>query len=209
MMKRWYQIYFGIVAGILLLFGLLIIVMPEHSFSENENRSLTVLPEFHWKDFWSGAYQSELEAAVDDQVPGRDRFTALATLSQRLIGYRDVGGAYLASHDTLINKTTVDDIGQFRYMENLRYVEYLSEQYPEQLSLMLVPSAGTVLSDQLPPQAPFYEAAPMYKAASVVCSETQILDLRKALRLQRELLEEEEWSLSGLCCLYESKEPDT
>lgn len=195
-MKRWYQIYFGIVAGILLLFGLMILIMPERSFSENENRSLTVLPKFHWKDFWSGTYQPELEAAVNDQTPGRDCFTALATLSQRLIGYRDIGGAYLASDDTLISKTTVDDIGQFRYMENLRYVEYLSEQYPGQMSLLLVPSAGTVLSDSLPPQAPFYEAAPMYKAAKVVCSETQVLDLRRALRLQRELLEEQEWNTS-------------
>lgn len=195
-MKQWYRIYFGIAAGILLLFGVLIIVMPEQGFSENENRTLTVLPKFHWKDFWSGAYQAELENAVDDQVPGRDHFTALATLSQRLAGYRDVGGAYLASDDTLISKTTADDIEQFRYMENLRYVEYLSEQCPEQLSLMLVPSAGTILSEQLPPQAPFYEAGPMYKAARVVCSETQILDLRKALRIQRELLEEEEWNTS-------------
>lgn len=195
-MKWWYRVYFGIAAGILLLFGLLILVMPQHRFSENENRTLTMLPKFHWTDFWSGEYQPELEKAVDDQVPGRDRFTALASLSQRLAGYRDVGGAYLAADDTLISKTTIDDIEQFRYMENLRYVEYLSEQCSEQLNLMLVPSAGTILSDQLPYQAPFYEAAPMYKAAKVVCSETQVLDLRKALRLQKDLLEEEDWNTS-------------
>lgn len=195
-MKLWYRIYFGIAAGVLLLFGALVIIMPEHTFSENENRILTVLPKFHWKDFWEGSYQSELENAVDDQVPGRDRFTALATLSQRAVGYRDVGGAYLAHNDTLISKITADDIEQFRYMENLRYVEYLSEQYPEQLSLMLVPSAGTILSDQLPSQAPFYEAGPMYKAAGIVCSETQVLDLRKTLQIQRELLEEGEWNTS-------------
>lgn len=195
-MKRWYQIYFGIAAAILLLFGLMIFVMPERDFSENENRSLTVLPEFHWKDFWSGVYQPELEAAVDDQTTGRDRFTALASQCQRLIGYRDVGGAYLASDDTLISKTTMDDIEQFRYMENLRYVEYLAEEYPDQLSLMLVPSAGNIFSDRLPAYAPFYEAGPMYKAARVVCREAQVLDLRKALQLQRELLEEEEWNTS-------------
>lgn len=195
-MKWWYRIYFGIAAGILLLFGLLILVLPQQHFSENENRTLAILPKFHLADFCSGGYQPELEDAVDDQVPGRDRFTALASLIQRMAGYRDIGGAYLAADDTLISKMTIDDIEQFRYMENLRYVEYLSEQCPEQLNLMLVPSAGTILSEQLPYQAPFYEAGPMYKAAKVVCSETQILDLRKPLRLQRDLLEEEDWNTS-------------
>lgn len=195
-MKLWYRIYFGIAAGVLALLGVLTLILPEKHFSENENRILASLPEFKWSDFLSGDYQSELEEAVDDQTPCRDDFTAMATRSQRILGYRDVGGVYLAGNDTLITKTAAEDIKHFRYMENLRYVEYLSARHPEKLSLMLVPSAGTILSDRLPAYAPFYAAAPMYKAARVVCSEAQVLDLRQGLRLQKELLEEGNWDSS-------------
>lgn len=190
-MKWWYRIYFCLTAGILLLFGGLIVLKQERAFSENENRILASLPEFHLQDFWTGDYQKELEQAADDQMPGRDRFTALAAGTMRRLGYRDIGGAYLGSGQTYLSKITEDEIEMFRYMENLRYVEYLSRKYPEKLSLMLVPSAGTVLKDRLPKYAPFYHAESMYHAAEVVCETTEILDLREPMRLQNQALRKE------------------
>lgn len=190
-MKWWYRIYFCLTAGILLLFGGLIVLKQERAFSENENRILASLPEFHLQDFWTGDYQKELEQAADDQMPGRDRFTALAAGTMRRLGYRDIGGAYLGSGQTYLSKITEDEIEMFRYMENLRYVEYLSRKYPEKLSLMLVPSAGTVLKDRLPKYAPFYHAESMYHAAEVVCETTEILDLREPMRLQNQALQKE------------------
>ena len=190
-MKWWYRIYFGMAAGILLLFGVMIVLTPDRDFSENENRVLATLPAFHLQDFWSGDYQENLEQAVDDQMVCRDQFTALATDMMQKLGYHDIGGAYLGSGQTYLTKITVDDIDMFRYMENLRYVEYLSEEYPEKVSLMLVPSAGTILNDRLPKYAPFYHADSMYHAAEVVCDTTNVLDLRKAMQLQNEILKSE------------------
>lgn len=190
-MKWWYRIYFCVTAGVLLLFGGMIVLKQEQAFSENENRILASLPVFHLQDFWKGEYQKELEQATDDQMPGRDRFTALAAGTMRWLGYRDIGGTYLGSGQTYLSKITEDEIEMFRYMENLRYVEYLSRKYPEKLSLMLVPSAGTVLKDRLPKYAPFYHAESMYHAAEVVCETTDILDLREPMRLQNQALHKE------------------
>ena len=190
-MKWWYRIYFGMTAGILLLFGGMIVLTPNRTFSDNENRVLTSLPTFHLQDFLSGNYQENLEQAADDQMICRDQFTALAANMMRNLGYRDIGGAYLGSGQTYLTKTTADDIDMFQYMENLRYVEYLSGEYPEKVSLMLVPSAGTILKDHLPKYAPFYHADSMYRAAEVVCDTTNVLDLRKAMQLQNEILKSE------------------
>lgn len=190
-MKWWYRVYFCIAAGILFLFGGMIVLTPNRTFSDNENRVLSVLPAFHLRDFWTGDYQENLEQAADDQMAGRDQFTALAADMMRLVGYRDIGGAYLGSEQTYLTKTTADDIEMFRYMENLRYVEYLSGEYPDKLSLMLVPSAGTILQDRLPKYAPFYAADSMYHAAEVVCETSKVLDLRKALQLQNQILRSE------------------
>lgn len=191
-MKWWYRIYFCVMAGILLLLGILIVCMPERTFSENENRVLASLPSFHLRDFWTGDYQEELEQAADDQIAGRDYFTALASGTMRKMGYRDIGDTYLGSEETYLAKTTPDDIDMFRYMENLRYVEYLSGQHPDQVSLMLVPSAGTILRERLPKYAPYYSADSMYRAAKVVCATTSLLDLRRNLQLQQEILNSEE-----------------
>lgn len=190
-MKWWYRIYFAMAAGILLLFGCMIVLAPNRTFSDNENRVLASLPAFHLQDFWSGDYQENLEQAVDDQMVCRDQFTALAADMMQKLGYRDIGGAYLGKEQTFLTKTTADDIDMFRYMENLRYVEYLSGEYPEKVSLMLVPSAGTILKDHLPKYAPFYHADSMYHAAEVVCETTDVLDMRKAMQLQNEILKSE------------------
>lgn len=215
-MKWWYRIYFGIAAGILLLFGCIIVLTPNRDFSDNENRVLASLPAFHLQDFWSGDYQEDLEQAVDDQMVCRDQFTALATDMMQKLGYRDIGGAYLGSGQTYLTKTTADDINMFRYMENLRFVEYLSGEYPEKVSLMLVPSAGTILKERLPKYAPFYHADSMYHAAEVVCETTDLLDLRKAMQLQNEILKSEKsdcevyfrtdhhWTLPGAYQAYAS-----
>lgn len=195
-MNQWYRIYFCVAAGILLLLGGLTVVTPNKTFSENENRVLAKLPVFHIKDFLQGDYQEDLETAVDDQTVGRDHFTALATYIERKLGYRDIGGVYLGEDDTYLMKTTSEDIEMFRYMENLRYVEYLSGQHADKVNLMLVPSAGTVLADKLPKYAPFYQADSMYQAANVVCATTKILDLRKGLLLQNKVLQEDELDVS-------------
>lgn len=190
-MKWWYRIYFGMTAGILFLLGCIIVLTPNRTFSDNENRVLASLPAFHLQDFWSGDYQEDLEQAVDDQMVCRDQFMALATDMMQKLGYRDIGGVYLGSEQTYLTKTTLDDIDMFRYMENLRYVEYLSREYPDKVSLMLVPSAGTILKDHLPKYAPFYHADSMYRAAEIVCDTTDVLDLRKAMQLQNEILRSE------------------
>ncbi|MDE6851872.1 MAG: hypothetical protein K2J67_05215 [Lachnospiraceae bacterium] len=187
-MKWWYRIYFCLTAGILLLFGCMIVLTPNRIFSDNENRVLSSLPAFHLLDFWTGDYQENLEQAADDQMVGRDQFTALAADLMRTMGYRDIGGVYLGSEQTYLTRTLADDIEMFRYMENLRYVEYLSGEYPKKVSLMLVPSAGTILQDRLPKYAPFYHADSMYRAADVVCETANVLDLRKAMQLQNQIL---------------------
>lgn len=184
MINKWYKVYFVLIAVFLLVMGGLTVFLPQKEFSENENRYLNQFPEFAWDSLWKGEYQEKLQEAVSDQTIRRDIFTAIATFSERALGYRDIGGVYLGKDGYYISKKTEQDIDKFRYLENLRYVEYLSEQREEGTVLMLIPSAGTVLRDQLPAWAPFYRAESMYQAAEMICTGTQVLDIREELRQQ-------------------------
>lgn len=180
-MNRWYKIYFFLTAGCFVALGLLTLILPKKDFSQNENRVLEQFPSFSWDTVFDGEYQSDLETAVSDQFPERDRLTAVASLGERVVGLKDVGKVYLGKDNYYLSKVTDDEIDMFRYMENLRYVEYLSAYMDGKTTLMLVPSAGTILSDKLPKYAPFYNANAMYKAGKAVCKKTVLPDIREDL----------------------------
>lgn len=208
-MNKWYKLYFFVAAGILIFLGGATVFLPQNAFSENENRMLSQFPKFAWGQFLQGEYQQKLEDAIDDQTVGRDWFTAAATRSQRIMGYRDIEGVYLGEDQYYLTKTTETDVDMFRYMENLRYVEYLSERHPGQVSLLIAPSAGTVLADKLPPYAPFYQADSMYQAMKTVCNTTHVLDIRNALakagkKEQVYFRTDHHWTLPGAYVGYEA-----
>lgn len=211
-MRLWYKIYFLVVAGCLILLGALTLALPERTFSQNENRVLEQRPSFSWRSFLEGELQEKWESMVNDQFPARDTLTAIAFLGQRTVGLKDVGGVYLGKDDYYLSKKTDDDIDMFRYMENLRYIEYLSDASERPAALLLVPSAGTVLSDELPAYAPFYNADAMYKAGKAVCKSTHLLDIRQDLKVfermgtykQAYFRTDHHWSLDGAYAGYEA-----
>lgn len=211
-MRLWYKIYFLVVAGCLILLGMLTLALPERTFSQNENRVLEQCPAFSWRSFLEGELQEKWERMVNDQFPGRDVLTATASLGQRAIGLRDVGETYIGENNYYFSKKTDDDIDMFRYMENLRYIEYLSNALEQPAALLLVPSAGTILSDELPAYAPFYNADAMYKAGKAVCKSTHLLDMRDGLKGLKQMdmygdtyfHTDHHWSLHGAYAGYEA-----
>ena len=66
-----------------LLFGFAIafFVLPDHSFSEQENRSLRTLPELRLDALISGDYASEINDYFADQFPMRDALVGLKGIS--------------------------------------------------------------------------------------------------------------------------------
>lgn len=201
-MNLWYKIYFFLTAGCLVVLGILTLILPQREFSSNENRVLEQFPTFSLDTVIDGEYQSDLEMAAEDQFPERDNLTAIASLGQRMVGLKDVGEVYLGRDDYYLSKVTDSDIDMFRYMENLRYVEYLSAYMDGQTTLLLVPSAGTILSDKLPKYAPFYNADAMYKAGSSVCKKTVMPDIREDLNAVKKYSQiyyrtDHHWTLRG------------
>lgn len=105
-------------------------------------------------------------------------------------------------------KKTEDSIDMFRYMENLRYVEYVGSQRASKSTLLLVPDAGTILADKLPAQAPFYQAAALYRAAGSVCKQTTFVDIRQAMNEQKKSEQlyyrtDHHWTLAGAYVGYQ------
>lgn len=79
----------------LLLFAVFFWVLPDRSFSEIENRSLTTAPRFSWKRLASGDFADEVNDYFADQFPCRDRFVEGKGLASLALGMGGNDGVLL------------------------------------------------------------------------------------------------------------------
>jgi len=141
--------------------SLLGLILPDRTFSENENRYLEKLPSFSLKALFDGSYTADFESYITDQFPLRDEWIAIKTAAERLIGKKESGGVYFAGNGSLIEKFDVLDEEQFAtnvgYLQT--YSQRLQEQYGITPQVMLVPTASAIYPDALPLFAPEVEQA--------------------------------------------------
>lgn len=83
-----------------LLFGFAaaFLLVPDNSFSEQENRSLRTLPKFTWEKLASGAYSDEINDYFADQFPLRDGLVGLKGLSELALGKGENNGILLGEN---------------------------------------------------------------------------------------------------------------
>lgn len=163
--------------GGLLLIGAIIVLSPQNTFSEQENRTLTTVPTLSLAGLLDGSYQSELSAALTDQFPMRNALMREGTTIKRLSGRCDIGDTYIGKDHYYFEKVLDSDIDEERYEKNLRQIETLAESFPKvDFTAMLVPSSGIVLSDKLPENAEMYDAESMYRTAKQELKSCEVVD---------------------------------
>lgn len=167
-MKKYYRIYGIIIFAILAGFGLFSLVLPEKTFSENENRYLEQYAKPDVATIMSGEFQDAFETAFSDQYIGRDNWMMLSTTVEKMFGFRNISDVYIGKDHYYFAKTTQDTIDQKNYLQNLRYVEFLGANQPDKVELLLAPSPAFVLEDKLPMSAPYYDAQAMYDSADTI-----------------------------------------
>lgn len=182
MQKKFYFLYAVAVLSILTAFGIFSLVLPERTYSENENRYLDEYPSVSLGGILSGEFQEKFESAFSDQFLGRDQWMKTSTQTQKILGFEDISQVYLGKDHYYFAKTTQDTVDQKKYLKNLRYVEYLGEMTEGKTSLILAPSPGTVLHEKLPDGAPYYDAKGMYEMAETILKNTKNIDAYSVIR---------------------------
>ena len=165
MKKNKYQIMTIAAMGIL-LYGLSVasILTPEKKYSDNENRALATMPVFSLENFVKGKFGSDYETYITDQFIGRDTWITTTSYLDLALGRREINGVYFCSDDYLVETHKNSEIDKEQAVVNAeRLAEFLS-QYEvtlgeDRVKAMLVPTAGTILSDKLPPFAGTFDQA--------------------------------------------------
>ena len=87
--------------GVLFAFSISFFVLPDQSFSAEENRSLRSFPKFTWKKLASGAFGDEINDYFADQFPARDLLVGFKGYSEIALGKGENNGVILGKNGQL------------------------------------------------------------------------------------------------------------
>ena len=101
-LSKWIEI----IAFLAVLFGLSIafFLLPDCSFSEEENRGLRTLPEVSWGSIVSGEYTSEFNDYFADQFPLRNVWVGQKGIAEILLGKGENNGVLIGNDGQLAKR---------------------------------------------------------------------------------------------------------
>ena len=140
-----------LLVGVIAVFLILSLLIPDKAFSESENRNLAQFP--GGGSLQEGTFLSDLSSWFADQFPGRDGWMSLDLAFRQLLGQKESSGVYLGRDHYLMQVPSAPDEAQVQ--RNLEAINAFGQAHPElNMVMSIVPNAVTVHADKLPDNAP-------------------------------------------------------
>ena len=139
--------------GFCLTLGFLLVAqaVPDTHFSELENRILSKMPDFTVAALKGGVFSGKMESYLQDQLPMRTFWVKLYGQTEKLLGRKELGGAYFGKGGGYFEVRPETDNAQFD--KNISSLESIAEKFGGAVWFLGIPSAATVDSDRLPSHA--------------------------------------------------------
>lgn len=146
---------------IVLLFGfflalmpLLFLLLPKEDFSAREKRCLAAAPELTAEKLLSGRFAEEAESYAADHLPGRDFLVGLNAVCELAEGRQIGKSVWLGREGRLFEAPAAFDPETIA--ANMAAIRAFAERADRPVDLLLVPSAGCLLPEELPALADPY-----------------------------------------------------
>lgn len=136
-------------------FMIVMFIVPDKDFSEQENRVLSKAPTISVNGLKSGAFMKELESYLTDQFPLRDSWIGIKSYSERIAGKTENNGTFFCKDDTLISKFSEPD--EKLINSNIEAINSFVESTEAQVYFSLIPGAVSVWEEKLPSNAQNYD----------------------------------------------------
>ncbi len=133
--------------GFLFSFFVLHLLTPDQSFSEDENRVLSALPDVSVQSILSGETARDLEIYIQDQFPLRSSFVELKTRTDTLFQKNYINDVYISSDTLLIG---LDSYNENRLNSNLEFIERFASTSQIPVDLIVIPTAAHIYPSKLP-----------------------------------------------------------
>jgi len=152
MSKRSNLIQIIIFIAFIATFLVILIALPDKSFSQKENRVLQTNPQFSFSALFGGDYTSHFETYITDQFPMRDTWVVLKAGSETAVGKQENNGIYLCKDGILIEPYTAPQSSKLDSRLGAINSFAMSQEIP--VYFALIPSAAELWRDVLPTNAP-------------------------------------------------------
>jgi hypothetical protein len=151
-------------------FGVAHLILPDRTFSQQENRYLSQFKAPTLSTVRSGKFMESFEDYVVDQFPLRDQWIQLKALVERALGKEENNQVYLGTDgQTLFAQFTAasDDALE----ERVGYVNQLAENVDAPVWFALIPDKSYVWADRLPQYAPLVDDGSTLDKAAALCGD--------------------------------------
>ena len=129
--------------------GIAILLKPQKSFSERENRSLQVFPSLSFSSALSGEFSRCLSSFYSDQLPLRDELGYLYSLTELSMGKQECNGVFVCERSVFVQLPT-KSAGEGEILKNnLLSAEELQKR--TDAVCFWVPRSSDVFAEQMPP----------------------------------------------------------
>ena len=136
-----FTVFIGIMA-------ILTAFLPKQEISVNEKRVLAKFPQFSFDKLFSGKWERDFEGYISDHFPARDFFAGADAYYMLLTGKNGSNGIYKGKNGYLFQ--TPVKANQKTLKDNIEAVNAFADKTNIETKMLIVPSAGFIMSDWLP-----------------------------------------------------------
>ena len=153
-MNKKYSIFItALFCAFLFGFGIAHIILPDRTFSEQENRYLSQFKAPEPDTLRSGKFMEDFEDYITDQFPLRDKWIQLKALSERTLGKQENNGVYFGTDGQTLFAQYVRPSAE-DLETRMGYVNALADNLDVPVYFALVPDKSYAWADRLPAHAP-------------------------------------------------------
>lgn len=150
-------------------FGIVQFIVPDKSFSEQENRYLGQFVPPTLESLKSGEFMEQFEDYITDQFPLRDQWIQLKAWCEKTMGKQENNNVYLGTDgSTLFAQYTKPSQADFE--KKVGYVNKLAANVDVPVYFALIPDKTYVWADRLPANAPLVDDGSALEIAGSLCS---------------------------------------
>ncbi len=157
-------------------FALALAFGPKKARSENEKRVLSTFPKVSVESVFSGDFTKEFEAFLSDHFPLREKLVGLDAYAGLILGQNGENGIYYGKNGYLITEPPTPN--KTRIKKNADYVSRFIDEASLPSSVIIVPTTGYTMSENLPKNHKEYCDNVVLDLAKQKITNAKFIDLR-------------------------------